>query len=292
MIIQHARLIARLTRRFLALAGLAAVSGCAIPGPAASDGDLAARIPRHELRLTAGYALSYLIAGDPEGQPVIFVHGTPGDAGAWNDYLINVPKGYRYIAIDRPGFGDSGPDGAEVSLAAQGTAIAELIRALGARPAALVGHSLGGPIIAQAAVDHPSLIAGIVIVAGSLDPALEDVPFIQFVGDTWPFSALLPRALRNTNREILALKPQLEALGPRLATLKSPLTVVHGTKDELVPFANVAYIRTHMTQVRAMEVTVIRDQNHFLPWNSKKEVDAAIMKLFAMMHQPAAAALK
>lgn len=274
-------------RRIAVLGAALAATGCSIPGPEVSEDDMAAKLPRHELTLASGYALSYLEAGDADGRLAVFVHGTPGDAHAWGDYLMGVPKGYRYIAIDRPGFGHSGPDDAVVSLADQAEAIATLIRETGAGRAVLIGHSLGGPIIAQAAVDHPNLVAALVVLAGSLDPAQENVPLIQYVGDTWPVSALLPRWLRNTNREIIALEPQLAALAPRLSSITIPVTIVHGTKDDLVPFANVAFMKQHMTGTTAMEVTALEGQNHFLPWNSKREVDAAIAKAFAMM-EPAA----
>ena len=270
------------TRRFAVLGGLLALAGCAIPGPQSSEEEMSAKLPHRELPLQAGYALSYIEAGDPDGHLVVFVHGTPGEAEAWADYLMAVPSGYRYISVDRPGFGKSGPDGAVVSLAEQAKAIASLIRAKGSKPAALVGHSLGGPIIAQLAVDAPDLAAALVIVAGSLDPAQESVPFIQYFGDTWPISALLPRAIRNANREIIALEPQLKALEPRLAAIKTPVTIVHGTKDDLVPFANVAFMKTRFTGTKAMDVTVIEDQNHFLPWNSKPQIETAIAKAFDM----------
>jgi pimeloyl-ACP methyl ester carboxylesterase len=267
------------------VAGALALAGCAIPGPQTSAEEMQAKLPRKTLQL-ASYKLSYLESGDPNGALVVFVHGTPGDAEAWVDYLMSVPKGFRYIAIDRPGFGDSGPDDAVTTLAEQGDAVAAVIRANGGKPAVLVGHSLGGPIVAQTAADHPDLVAALVVVAGSLDPAQEDVPFIQFVGDTWPVSALLPRALRNANREIIALKHELEALSPHLAAIKVPVTIVHGTKDDLVPFANVDFIKAHMTGSTGMAVTVLEGQNHFLPWNSKDKVEAAIAKAFAMMTPP------
>lgn len=283
MAFKSAQVFGPWVRRIAFLGGALALTGCSIPGPDSSEADMAASLPRHDLALAAGYSLSYVTAGDPAGRLAIFVHGTPGDAHAWGDYLMSVPKGYLYVAIDRPGFGHSGPDGAVVSLAEQGQAIAALIRANGGKPAVLIGHSLGGPIIAQAAVDSPDLVAALVMVAGSLDPAQENVPLIQYVGDTWPVSALLPRWLRNTNREIIALEPQLAALAPRLAAIHVPVTIVHGTKDDLVPFENVAFMKAHLTGTRAMDVTVIDGQNHFLPWNSKRQVDAAIAKAFAMM---------
>jgi pimeloyl-ACP methyl ester carboxylesterase len=270
-------------RRFLFLGSALALVGCSVPGPETSAGDMAAKLPRHELRLEAGYTLSYLETGDPKGRLAIFVHGTPGEADGWADYLMNVPAGYRYVAIDRPGFGRSGPEDAVVSLAEQAKAVAALIRANDGGPAVLVGHSLGGPIVAQAAVDTPDLVAAIVILAGSLDPAQENIPFVQYVGDAWPISALLPRWLRNTNREIIALEPQLEALAPRLSKIQVPVTIVHGTEDDLVPFENVAFLKRHLTGTHAMDVTVLQGQNHFLPWNSKSYVDAAIAKAFTMM---------
>jgi pimeloyl-ACP methyl ester carboxylesterase len=283
---QPAQIFGPWARRFVFLGGALALVGCSVPGPETSEEAMAAKLPRHDLRLPAGYTLSYLEAGEPDGRLAVFVHGTPGKAEAWADYLMNVPRGFRYISVDRPGFGHSGPDEAVVSLAEQAKAIADLIRAKGAGSAVLIGHSLGGPIIAQTAVDTPDLVTALVIVAGSLDPAQEDVPFIQYAGDTWPISALLPRWLRNTNREIIALEPQLEALAPRLAQIKIPVTIVHGTKDDLVPFANVDFIKKHMTGTKAMEVTVLDGQNHFLPWNSKVQVDAAIAKAFEMTDRP------
>lgn len=268
--------------RTIICAAALALSACSIPGPATDEKEMLATLPGHALQLP-GHTVNYLDAGDPNGRVVVFVHGTPGDAYAWTDYLMHVPKGYRYIAIDRPGFGASGPDDAVVSLAEQARAIAAVIRTAGNHPAVLVGHSLGGPIVAQVAVDDPDLVAALVILAGSLDPAQENVPLIQYVGDTWPISALLPRALRNANREIIALKPQLEALSARLNEIKIPVTIVHGTKDDLVPYANVAFIKTHMTHTKGMDVTTIEGQNHFLPWNSKPQVEAAIARAFSMM---------
>jgi hypothetical protein len=46
-------------------------------------------------------------------------------------------------------------------------------------------------------------------------------------------------------------------------------------------------MKTHLSGTKEMEVTVLDGQNHFLPWNSKHEVDAAIAKAFAMMEAPA-----
>lgn len=178
--------------------------------------------------------------------------------------------------MDCPGFGASGPEGALPSLAAQAAALAPLLVTRGGRRTILVGHSLGGPIIAQAAVDFPDRAGPLVIVAGSLDPGLERIHWAQRVGAWPPVAALLPRALRNANAELMVLEPQLAALGPRLAAIACPVAIVRGTRDQLVPFANVAFMQQSMAGAARMEVMTLQDRNHFLPWNSMDMVRRAI----------------
>jgi pimeloyl-ACP methyl ester carboxylesterase len=246
------------------------------PGPAASAGEIDA-LPRASLNLAAGYVLSYLKAGEPNGRLVVFVHGSPGNARGWSDYLLHVPAGFQYVAIDRPGFGESGPDDAVVSLSEQAKAVAALIREQHAGRAILVGHSLGGPIVVETAVDAPELISALVILAGSVDPAQENVPFVQYLGDAWPLRSILPRPMRNANREIIYLKRELEGLAPRFEKIRLPVFVVHGMNDDLVPFANTAFLKAHLVAAR-FSLDAMPGQNHFLPWNAKPHVLAAIAK--------------
>jgi pimeloyl-ACP methyl ester carboxylesterase len=254
------------------------LGACATRGPEASKDEIAS-LPRKSLAIEgAGYSISYFETGDPNGRLVVFVHGTPGDAARWADYLIDVPKGFRYIALDRPGFGKSGPDDAVASLSEQARAVTALVRAQRAGPAILVGHSLGGPIVTQAAVDAPNDVAALVLLAASLDPQLEHVQFLQHVVDTWLVGAFISRPLRNANRELIPLKEQLEELAPRLGTIKTPVVIVHGTKDDLVPYANVGFIKRNLTGVSQLHITTLKGQNHFLPWTAKAEVNAAIAK--------------
>jgi len=58
--------------------------------------------------LTGGRQLSYLDLGDPDGRPLFFFHGSPGSRveGIAFDRAAK-RHGYRIIAPDRPGHGDS-----------------------------------------------------------------------------------------------------------------------------------------------------------------------------------------
>ncbi|MEM6492624.1 MAG: hypothetical protein AAF684_12085, partial [Pseudomonadota bacterium] len=62
--------------------------------------------------------------------------------------------------------------------------------------------------------------------------------FLQPIGESWPFRAILPRAIRNSNRELLALEPHLRRLAPRLGDIIAPTVVLQGGRDSLVPAAN------------------------------------------------------
>jgi pimeloyl-ACP methyl ester carboxylesterase len=259
----------------LLLFAVLALTACGIPGPVAENRSIA-QLPRAVLDLPNGGHLSYLYGGDPNGPRIVFVHGTPGDASGWADYVMSPPKGMFAIAVDRPGFGESSPDGAVTSLKDQAAAISALLKSVAGVKSILVGHSLGGPIVAQIAVDYPERVGAIVIAAGSLDPAQEHIHWLQYVGDSWPVSFLLSRSMRNANLELMSLKPELEALAPRLKTIRAPIVVVHGTIDDLVPFANVDFMRRHFPSAPPPNFLVIKGMNHFLPWRAMDTMKRAI----------------
>ena len=258
---------------------LAAV-GCTPPGP--QQGADAVEGLRSSVWVggTVQAHISYLRAGDPTGPRVILVHGTPGVASDWADYLMQPPPGVEVVALDRPGFGRSGPPHALTGLAEQAAAVVALLPADGRR-VVLLGHSLGGPVVARVAADHPSRVQGLVLLAASLDPAQEQIHLLQHVGAWRPVSAMLPRAIRNANQELMALQAELESLALPLSKITARVVIVHGTQDDLVPVANVPYMQARLTGASEVQTVLLEGRNHFLPWNSRPAVDSAMRAALA-----------
>ncbi len=260
-----------------ALSVALATVGCSVPGPASPEAAVEGLRRSVSVGAPLGGDISVLQSGDATAMRLILVHGTPGSAAGWADFLLDAPPKLDVVAIDRPGFGRSQPHGAVTALGAQAAVVAALLPTDGRR-AVLLGHSLGGAIVARVAAEHPHRVAALVLLAASLDPGLEKIHPLQRIG-AWPgVRSLLPRALRNANEELLALEPELRALADWLPRIVAPVLIVHGTQDDLVPVENVAYAEARLTGSACVTTLLLEGHNHFLPWNSADRVREAIRR--------------
>lgn len=261
-----------------ALASLTAATGLGLE-PQLTEEELAA-LERGQLT-QEGFTLSYLRAGDPEGRRVLFLHGSPGESAEWGSFLKQVPEGLEYLAVDRPGFGDSGPEDGLATLEAQAEALAPLLERRPAGRALLVGYSYGAPLAARLAADHPAEVAGLLLVGAALDPTLEEVHPLQLLATIAPIAQLLPRDLANANAELLGLQPELERLAEDLHRLALPVTLVHGSQDELVPPENLGFAEARLARARPLTLVVVEEGDHFLPWTHHEVLERALQALLA-----------
>ncbi len=228
-----------------------------------------------------GLEVSYVRGGDELARRVIFLHGTPGDAGAFAVYVREGIEGVESISIDRPGFGKTGGKPMR-SFEAQAAVLEPLLVQHDGHWPVLVGHSLGGPIVARAAADFPDRVSAIVIIAGSLDPSLERPRWFNYAGAG--LSPLLSKALRVSNAEIFAAPEQTELLAGVLDRVRCPVVIVHGRKDGLVPYANVAYMERMFVNAASVHAITIDAGDHFLPWTHHSTIQDAVGRALEAGH--------
>ena len=108
----------------------------------------------HHKAQVNGVRLHYVTAG--EGDPVVLLHGWPQTCHEWRRVIPALAENHRVIAPDLRGLGDSEKpaEGYDASTLAED--IHQLLLHLGASPAHLVGHDLGGPVAYALAAIYPT----------------------------------------------------------------------------------------------------------------------------------------
>ena len=223
--------------------------------------------------------INYLIAGNDSLPLLVFVHGSPGSLSAFIDFMDDTVllEKVQMISVDRPGFGDSNFGYAEPSLEKQAQDLKPiLVKHKNNRPVYLLGHSLGGPLIARMAMDYPELVDGLIFVAASVDPQLEPDEWFRAPLATPFLKWLMPRSLRASNDEIYQLKPQLEEMLPMWKDIKCKSLVIQGDSDELVPKENADFAKKMLVNAPC-EVVLYPGMNHFVPWSHPFLIENAIV---------------
>ena len=107
------------------------------------------------------------------GPPVVFSHGWPLNADAWDDQAFYLAShGYRAIAHDRRGHGRSAQPWAGNDMDTYADDLADLIVTLDLHDAALVGHSTGGGEVARYIGRHGTSRVAKAVLLASVPPLM------------------------------------------------------------------------------------------------------------------------
>jgi pimeloyl-ACP methyl ester carboxylesterase len=110
-----------------------------------------------------------MIEIDGEGPPIVFVHGLGGTSNSFQT-LLGALAGFRCIRPDLPGSGRSPTPFGKLTMEGFAETIGEIIRAIGAAPVHLVGHSLGTNVCQHVATTMPEWVTSLTLFGPILAP--------------------------------------------------------------------------------------------------------------------------
>ncbi|MFH2131838.1 MAG: alpha/beta fold hydrolase [bacterium] len=101
-----------------------------------------------------------------KGEALVFLHGFTGSHADWAAQVAVTSAQYRTIAVDHRGHGQSAAPDSKTAYSINIFAddVYALLGKLGIDRCCLVGHSMGGFMSLQLAIDHPEMIRGLVLV--------------------------------------------------------------------------------------------------------------------------------
>jgi pimeloyl-ACP methyl ester carboxylesterase len=221
---------------------------------------------------------------DRPGPPLVFVHGAAGSSVTWLGVMRQLGRTRRCLALDLPGHGQTGllPDGVRgVSIESYRDFVGAFCAALELDRAVLVGHSMGGAIVMEAALAWPERLAGLVLVATAARLPVSPMIFeaIEKHFDKFPellaqvaFSPHTPKelALRYARAGVQAphevVRADFEACNrwdarERIGGIRAPTVVIVGEDDVLVP---AKYGRAVAERVAGARVVGVQRAGHMV----------------------------
>src|SRR4051794_37016558 len=284
----------------LGVAFLAATSGVSGPG----------RLVFRTLATHSG-RISTVQAG--AGETVIAIHGLGATKASFLPTVAALAEGFRVVAMDLPGFGDSGkPLGAPYDAAFFAKSVVELLDALELERAHLVGNSLGGRVALEAGLRSRDRVARLGLLApsmawrrnrpwapllklvrpelGAIQPAPR--PIVEAIVDRvipggsegWAAagvdeflrSYLTPRGRAAFYAAARQIYLEDDSFWDRLRALEPPSLFVWGRQDTLVPIGFARHVTDALPNARHLELNC----GHVPQLERPRETHAALARFF------------
>lgn len=223
--------------------------------------------------------------------PLLLVHGAGGSRLDWPTELRRLP-GAQVWTLDLPGHGRSSGPG-RVTIPDYARDVGTFLRAANLPPVIVVGHSMGGAIAQQLALDDSDHVAGLVLIAtGSKLPVEPTLPQRALDEPSATIDWLIARAWhRDTSDSQLALaRARLSQMSPivlqgdflacatfdvrhRLAEIAVPTLVIGAAEDRMVPLK---FSNTLAETIPHARLIVIDGAAHMVPLEHPARVTRAI----------------
>jgi len=263
-------------------------SPAATPAPRAAAGDPLSQWAPGQTVTINGAELYYEDHGDPNGQPVLLLHGGLGNTEWWaNQAPVLVAAGHRVIAMDSRGHGRSAWGDAPITVVPQMAADAlGLLDHLGIAKTDVVGWSDGGVIALDLAIHHMERLDRVVAYGTNftpdgvhdLVPSDELLPFERLIAD---YRRLAPEPGRF--EDLVEVLNALYTVAPNysedeMGSIGVPVLILDGAEEE---FIKPEHTRRMATLIPGAELVIMSGTGHFAPFAQPAEFNRIVLGFLA-----------
>lgn len=201
-----------------------------------------------------GAEIYYEIQGNPDGEPIVLLHGGFGSIEDFNPLLAGLGQGWQLIGIDSRGHGRSTLGTRKLTYKQLQRDVAAVVHHLGLAAVTLIGHSDGGITALRLAAARDMAIGSVITLGAHWELKADDPTralYSQVTPDSW--RELFPESVEryqslNSAPDFAGLTRQLTGLwldssadgypGATVKHIACKLLVVRGDDDELVSRTN------------------------------------------------------
>ena len=266
-----------------------------VEGKPASAAGTTAEVEFSTVELKTGLRMRYAYQGNPQGRPIILLHGYGDSWFSYSPILPLLDKKYRIYIPDQRGHGDSDRPRDGYALKQFAADVVAFMDAMNVKEATIVGHSMGSFIAQHVASQVPNRVTKLVLIGSATKirnnvvkglqqeiNALTDPLPEKFVRDfqtSVAFKPLPPEFLDGIVRESMKLPARVwrdvmtQMVAPEgeveLGKIKSPTLIIWGDKENIFPRSEQDSL---MAALRNAVLKVYPDTGHAPTWERPERV--------------------
>jgi pimeloyl-ACP methyl ester carboxylesterase len=209
--------------------------------------------PNHVAISADGVPIHYDVQGNG-ATALVFVHGWCCNRHLWDRQVDAFTPHYTVVSLDLAGHGASGRDRTQWTVPAFGQDVVAVVERLRLEQVVLVGHSLGGSVIVEAARHLPGSVIGVVGV--DTWPNLEQpLTPVQVAETLAPYRTNFVEAMRTFARNLFVPTSDPTLVEHVVATMSAaPPPIAIGAREEVL--GNARHLQAGLQEITAPKITI------------------------------------
>lgn len=201
-----------------------------------------------------GVPIHYDLQGDGD-IALVFVHGWCCNRGHWDQQVRHFASNHTVVCLDLAGHGASGSDRAKWTMQSFGQDVVAVVKQLGLRQVILIGHSMSGPVIVEAARLLPPVTVIGLVGADTWQNLQQTRTPAQIAENTAPYRANFVETARVTVRNMFGPAADSKLVEDTVMSMSAtPPHIGIGVVEELGGHDRM--LQDGLLEIRAPKITI------------------------------------